>query len=155
MITIYGGKPTTFRHLAEATLAQLTPYFPNIKSPWTATALLPGGAIARTETDKTANALSQSYPFLPTLLLSRYLSAYGSDVMDMLSAVSSITDMGRHFGHNLYQIEVTYLIQHEWASSAEDILWRRSKLGLKFTPDQVAILEHWLTAEFGVIGILK
>lgn len=147
MITIYGGKLTTFRRLAEATLAQLEPSFPDIKPPWTADAVLPGGEIPHTEMDKTLDVLTKSYPFLSLPLLSRYLSAYGSDTFDMLSAVNSIEDMGRHFGHGLYQIEVAHQIQHEWATSSEDILWRRSKLGLRFDQKQVATLDHWLADE--------
>ena len=148
IITLYGGKLTTFRRLAEAALAQLAPYFPAIKPPWSADSALPGGKISRPETKQTLDTLTGSYPFLPGALLTRYLSAFGSDVFDMLSGVTTIEDMGRHFGHGLYQIEVAYLVEHEWASSAEDILWRRSKLGLRFTLEQAAALDHWLASNY-------
>ena len=147
MMTIYGGKLTTFRCLAESVLAQLTPYFPDIKPPWTADSILPGGEIPSAEMDKTAAALGKSYPFLSVSLLSRYLSAYGSDTLNMLNTVNTIADMGQHFGHGLYQIEVTHLVKHEWATNAEDVLWRRSKLGLQFDQAQVVALDHWLITE--------
>ena len=66
----------------------------------------------------------------------------------MLSGVTTIEDMGKHFGHGLYQVEVAYLVEHEWATSAEDILWRRSKLGLRFTLEQAAALDHWLASNY-------
>ena len=153
MVTIYGGKLTTFRCLAEAVLTQLVPYFPAIKPPWTADARLPGGNIPHTELDKTATVLGQSYPFLASSLLSRYLSAYGSETLSMLSAVTTIADMGQHFGHGLYQLEAKYLVEYEWATSSEDILWRRSKLGLKFDQAQVDALDRWLVSECGSSAI--
>ena len=146
LLTIYGGKLTTFRRLAEAATARLAPYFPAIQPPWSARAQLPGGKTSRAEG---ADALAKSHPFLPSDLRARYLRAYGEQVFDMLGAVDSMAQMGQHFGHGLYQIEAVYLIRNEWAACAEDILWRRSKLGLRFTPGEAATLQRWLETEFG------
>lgn len=143
MITIYGGKLTTFRRLAEAVLARLSPYFPDLKPPWTAESVLPGGQGGN---NQIVDALTTAHPFLPRALLSRYASAYGSDAFDMLGEVKVIEDMGERFGDDLYQVEAEYLVRNEWAVTAEDLLWRRSKLGLGFDRDQVAALERWLAA---------
>ena len=142
IVTIYGGKLTTFRRLAEATLAKLAPYFPAAKPPWTADAVLPGGG------GETPDALRATYPFLPPPLCERYLSAYGGDAFALLGNAAAIADLGTHFGHGLYETEVAYQIAHEWATDAEDILWRRTKLGLRFEPSQVAALERWLASQF-------
>ena len=145
LITLYGGKLTTFRRLAEETVTKLAPYFPALSPPWTATATLPG-APNQTTAD-TAQELRAAYPFLPPDLSQRYASAYGTDAFALFNNATASADLGKHFGHGLYQTEVAYLLENEWASSAEDILWRRSKLGLRFTPPQRAALETWLAAE--------
>ena len=151
MVTLYGGKLTTFRRLAEAVLAGLTPYFPDAKSPWTADSPLPGYEISTTggndDGDDTAEALRASHPFLPDELRARFSAAYGSDALDMLASVTTMEAMGKHFGHGLYQVEAAYQVRNEWAVSAEDILWRRTKLGLEFTPGQVAALDRWLASQ--------
>lgn len=146
MVTVYGGKLTTFRRLAEAVLAELTPYFPAIRPPWTAAAPLPGGE--RMAADEIVEALSKTYPFLPPSLRERYLSAYADQAFKMLGNAAAIGDLGRHFGHGLYETEAAYLVEHEWAGSAEDILWRRTKLGLRFEAREVAGLQEWLDARF-------
>ena len=157
MVTLYGGKLTTFRRLAEAVLAGLTPYFPDAKSPWTANSPLPGYEIFTTggdgDRDDTAEALRASHPFLSDALRARFSAAYGSDALDMLAGVTTIEAMGRHFGHGLYQVEAAYQARNEWAVSAEDILWRRTKLGLKFTPEQVAALDRWLASQATPDGV--
>jgi len=146
MVTIYGGKLTTFRRLAEAALAELTPYFPAMKPPWTAAAPLPGGEPMAA--DEAADALSKTYPFLPPSLRERYLRAYAGQAFGMLGDAACIGDLGRHFGHGLYEIEAAYLVEHEWAGSTEDILWRRTKLGLRFDAHQAAALDQWLATRF-------
>ena len=156
MVTLYGGKLTTFRRLAEAVLAGLTPYFPDAKSPWTANSPLPGYEISTTDGgdgDDTAEALRASHPFLPDALRARFSAAYGSDAQDMLAGVTTMEAMGRHFGHGLYQVEAAYQVRNEWAVSAEDILWRRTKLGLEFTPGQVATLDRWLASQATPDGV--
>ncbi len=156
MLTIYGGKLTTFRRLAEAAVNKLAPFFPAIKPPWSADAVLPGADMKPADSADAAT-LARAYPFLPRSLVARYLAAYGSESAAMLGATASMDGagaeaadhgMGQHFGHGLYQIEVDYLVDREWARSAEDILWRRSKLGLLFTADETAALERWLQARF-------
>ena len=155
MVTLYGGKLTTFRRLAEAVLAGLTPYFPDAKSPWTADSPLPGYEIFTTgdDGDDTAEALRASHPFLPDALRARFSAAYGSDAQDMLAGVTTMEAMGKHFGHGMYQVEAAYQVRNEWAVSAEDILWRRTKLGLEFTPGQVAALDRWLASQATPDGV--
>lgn len=144
MVTLYGGKLTTFRQLAERVVTKLSLYFPALKPVWSDTAAMPGA----TDPGEMMHTLTKSYAFLPRALVSRYTSAYGSDARALLAGVDSLKDLGECFGGSggdaLYRLEVDYLIRHEWARTAEDILWRRSKLGLRFERDQVAALERWM-----------
>ena len=91
--------------------------------------------------------LQQDYPFIGAHLAHRFANSYGSLTHTLLSKANSESDLGQHFGNQLYQVEVDYLIDHEWARSAEDILWRRTKLGLEFTADQVSALESYLQSK--------
>lgn len=140
LLTIYGGKLTTFRHLAEAAVAKLAAYFPAAGPAWTADSLLPG---ARADGDLDA-ALRRAYAFLPAALRARYAAAYGWDAFVLLGDAASVADLGRHFGRGLYAREVDYLVAWEWAVSAEDVLWRRGKLGLGFSSGEVEGLEGYL-----------
>lgn len=153
LLTVYGGKLTTFRRLAEAALAKLAAHFPAAGPAWTADAVLPGarpGDTAATagaaDNDTVDAALRRAYPFLPPALRARYAAAYGWEAFDMLGDAARIDDLGRHFGHGVYAREADYQTAHEWANTAEDILWRRTKLGLRFQPQQAAALEQHLAA---------
>jgi glycerol-3-phosphate dehydrogenase len=128
ILSIFGGKITTYRELAEHALLKLKPYFPNMGQPWTANKPLPGGNITRPE--KLLRELIHQYPFLSAQLLERYVYSYGSISEYILDEVDSLEAMGQDFGGSLYEIEIDYLCEHEWAQTVEDILWRRSKLGL-------------------------
>ena len=151
LVTIYGGKLSTFRRLAEVALERLAPYFPALKPPWTADSPLPGttrrGGDEKYDYHHTVQALAETCPFLPAALRSRYASAYGGDAFAVLDGVNDIADLGVCFGDDLYEVEVDYLVRREWATCAEDILWRRSKLGLWFNPDQTAALDRWLAEQ--------
>lgn len=143
LLSVYGGKLTTYRKLAESAMHQLKPFFHKLKPDWTAKALLPGGENFFDET-RLLDELQQLIPEVPPLLAKRWIHGYGSRVWKMLNGSESIAALGQHFGHGLYQQEVDYLVAQEWAVSSEDILKRRSKLYLKFSQDQIAQLDEYL-----------
>lgn len=143
LLSVYGGKLTTYRKLAESAMHQLKSFFHKLKPDWTAKALLPGGENFFDET-RLLDELQQRIPEVPPLLAKRWIHGYGSRVWKMLNGGESIAALGQHFGHGLYQQEVDYLVAQEWAVSSEDILKRRSKLYLKFSQDQIAQLDEYL-----------
>lgn len=143
LLSVYGGKLTTYRKLAESAMHQLKPFFHKLKPDWTAKALLPGGENFFDET-RLLDELHQRIPEVPPLLAKRWIHGYGSRVWKMLNGCESIAALGQHFGHGLYQQEVDYVVAQEWAVSSEDILKRRSKLYLKFSQDQIAQLDEYL-----------
>lgn len=143
LLSVYGGKLTTYRKLAESAMHQLKPFFHKLKPDWTAKALLPGGENFFDET-RLLDELQQRIPEVPPLLAKRWIHGYGSRVWKMLNGCESIAALGQHFGHGLYQQEVDYLVAQEWAVSSEDILKRRSKLYLKFSLDQITQLDEYL-----------
>lgn len=140
LLTIFGGKITTFRKLAEEALDLIAPALGNHHGAWTAHACLPGGDIygpkpnnrAVLEFDDYVRGLQQQYAWLPPALVERYARAYGTRIKLLLADKSSIADMGDEVAPSLFAAEVDYLQRYEWATCDEDILWRRSKLGLHF-----------------------
>ncbi|MNQ79316.1 Aerobic glycerol-3-phosphate dehydrogenase [compost metagenome] len=146
LLSVFGGKLTTYRKLAETALQQLAPYFPFAKGPWTATAPLPGGEQMESRS-ALVEALCASHGWLPTSIARRWANLYGSRSWNLLRGVRELADLGEHLGAGLYAREVDYLCQEEWAVSAEDILWRRTKLGLFMSASQQARLEHYLKHE--------
>ncbi|MEM1409116.1 MAG: glycerol-3-phosphate dehydrogenase [Pseudomonadota bacterium] len=130
ILSVYGGKLTTYRKLSENAVGSLTRFFPEASGPWTANASLPGGmGTARTWRHQ-AIGLEKHYDFLPPSLVGRLASAYGDRIHDILGQASCEDDLGRHLGGGLYEKEAEYLLTKEFAQSAEDILERRSKLGM-------------------------
>jgi glycerol-3-phosphate dehydrogenase len=146
LLSVFGGKITTYRRLAEQAMERLRPFFAGIGDPWTATAPLPGGDIPDADFDGFLGQLQARMPWLPPPLAHRYGRAYGTRVYRLLHDAAGLQDLGRHFGEDLYEREVAYLIQEEWAQTAEDILWRRSKLGLHLSAATQANLEDWMGA---------
>ncbi len=140
LLSVFGGKITTYRKLAEAAVDRLAPFFPTMTARWTADTPLPGGDFA--DRDSLAQQLQLQYPWLPLAVQQRYLRSYGSRSHLLLLKAASIADLGEHFGAGLYQAEVDYLCQHEWAVLADEILWRRTKLGLQLDPAQQQRLQH-------------
>ena len=126
LLSVFGGKLTTYRKLAEHAMNQLSNYFPQAGEAWTRTNRLPGAQSFRDCRDQ----LALRYPWLPEEMVQRFCRCYGSLSFRLLSQAGSVEDLGRHFGSDLYQAEVDYLIGNEWALSVEDIIWRRSKLGI-------------------------
>jgi glycerol-3-phosphate dehydrogenase len=129
VLSIFGGKITTYRELAKHAMQKLSSYLPHMGPEWTATTPLPGGDI--TSAADYSRQLQKKYPFLPCELLQRYAFSYGSLSEKILNDVSSIETLGQDFGNTLFAKEVDYLIDNEWAQTCDDILWRRTKLGLR------------------------
>jgi glycerol-3-phosphate dehydrogenase len=142
LLSVFGGKLTTYRKLAESALAQLAPYFTQIKPSWTATATLPGGEDMTTP-QALSSRIRDQYDWVPTEIARRWATTYGSRIWRLLEGVRNLGDLGEHIGGGLYTREVDYLCSEEWATTAHDILWRRSKLGLFTTPaEQQALVEY-------------
>lgn len=135
-LSIFGGKITTYRRLAEHAMERLAPFFPGAGGAWTATAPLPGAAMDA----RHAGELRRAYPFLSEAVADRLLRAYGSDAKAILGEARRAEDLGRDFGYGFTEREVDWLVREEWARSAADILWRRSKLGLHLDAGAAAAL---------------
>lgn len=144
LLAIFGGKITTYRELAEEALQLLHPYIPKAGPPWTANSPLPGGDIPDANFPAFLQHFQKEYAWLSKSLTHRYARNYGTNAYVLLQNINTINDLGQHFGAGLYQHEVEYLIANEWAETAEDILWRRTKLGLQFTPSATAKLAAFL-----------
>ncbi|SDU15197.1 homodimeric glycerol 3-phosphate dehydrogenase (quinone) [Pseudomonas pohangensis] len=143
LLSVFGGKLTTYRKLAEAALEQLQPWFPDMADCWTEHASLPGGE-KMDSPDQLARHLTRHSPWLPAPLARRWAHSYGSRSGQLMEGVAKLEQLGEHFGSDLYQREVDYLCRVEWAQTAEDILWRRSKLGLFLDTGQQARLQDYL-----------
>ncbi|MGQ0664641.1 MAG: glycerol-3-phosphate dehydrogenase [Pseudomonadota bacterium] len=129
-LSVFGGKLTTFRKLAEHALGHLAPFFPGMKQPWTADAALPGGDLLGGDFEAFAGALAMSFPWLPEAHGRGLARRHGTRVMRILKGARALPDLGQHFGAGLYAREVDLLIAEEWARESEDILFRRTKFGL-------------------------
>ncbi|MGZ8292049.1 MAG: glycerol-3-phosphate dehydrogenase [Telluria sp.] len=152
MLTVFGGKITTFRKLAEEAVDWLGPALGNRTSGWTAGACLPGGDLfggrptnrSVLEFGQWMEGVKSSYAWLPPALAQRYARAYGSRIQLLLAHRQSLSDMGKQIVPGLYEAEAIYLMEHEWATRAADILWRRSKLGLHAGPGSEQVLDDWI-----------
>ncbi len=144
VLNIFGGKITTYRRLAEAALDKIGTVLPLSQGKWTAGVALPGGDFAHDGVGALVSGLKRDYPFLTDYWARRLVRAYGTEARAILGKARTATDLGQDFGATLTEAEVTWLTTHEYARSADDILWRRSKLGLRMTPQQVQDLNDWL-----------
>ncbi len=142
LLTVLGGKITTYRRLSEKALDLLRGVFPRSGPAWTNGVHLPGGSF--TDWAALQQVYRDRYPWLPDSLRVRLLRGYGTLCATLLDRAAGIPDLGQHFGAGLYQREVDYLCRREWALTAEDILWRRTKLGLQLRPAQVDALQAYL-----------
>ncbi|MCB1342623.1 MAG: glycerol-3-phosphate dehydrogenase, partial [Pseudooceanicola sp.] len=143
------GKITTYRKLAEAAMARLLPFFPGAPGDWTAGEALPGGAFPVDGAAALAGRLRADYPFLTGPWARRLVRTYGTRAHAMLGAARGALDLGQDFGATLTETEIGWLMDHEWAQSAEDVLWRRTKLGLHLDADAAARIEAWMAARRG------
>ena len=149
LLNVFGGKITTYRRLSEHALQKLKPYFPAARGDWTAGAKLPGGDIPEADFVRFLAEQTRRYPWLGPEAVLRLARAYGTRLKGILRDARSLADLGTHFGGDLYQREVEYLVEQEWARSAEDVLWRRSKLGLHLTPAAMQRLREWFSIGAG------
>ena len=146
MLSVFGGKITTYRKLAEHALEKLKPFFPAMKPAWTATAPLPGGDMPDADFERFLAELRKVQPWLPAELAHHYARLYGTRTTDVLNGARDLAGLGQHFGGLLYQAEIDYLRRAEWARTAEDVLDRRTKHGLHITPDQRAAVQRFMGA---------
>ena len=142
LLSVFGGKLTTYRKLAEHALDKLHKYYPQAGKAWTKEAVLPGGDIAGTRDDYAA-ALRRRFN-LPESLTRRYSRTYGSNSELILTNVEGLGDLGEDFGHDLYEAELRYLVEKEWAVTLDDVIWRRTKLGMRLNDAQKQRISDWL-----------
>jgi glycerol-3-phosphate dehydrogenase len=146
LLSVFGGKLTTYRKLAEAALAKLQPHIGGSRLNWTHAAVLPGGDVPRGDFPAFVRDVKRRWTFLPDALALRLARSYGTEMETILADASHIGDLGPSFGAGLTTAEIDYLIAFEWAETSEDILWRRTKLGLHMTPQECGALTRYLTA---------
>ena len=152
LLSIFGGKITTFRKLAEEAVDLIAPLLGVTQPAWTADACLPGGDLfgptpsnrSVREFDAFVAALQTAYAWLPTTLVARFARAYGTRTHQLLAHHKRVEDLGQQILPGLYAAEVDYLIRHEWVSCAADLLWRRSKLGLHLPASAAGTLDAWI-----------
>jgi glycerol-3-phosphate dehydrogenase len=149
LLSVFGGKITTYRRLAEHALARLAPYLPPMSGPWTGDSPLPGGDIAGGDFEAFVAGAHRRWPFLDAAMLRRLARAYGTRIDRILGDAGSLAELGRDFGAGLHAAEVDYLIAEEWVRRADDLLWRRSKLGLHSGDDTRQALEDHLAERLG------
>jgi glycerol-3-phosphate dehydrogenase len=145
-LSIFGGKITTYRRLAEHALAKLAPFLPQAGAPWTSGTKLPGGDLPGNDPAAFAAELRREYPFLDAALARRLTRSYGGEARRILNGAKAFDGLGRHFGAGLTERELDWLVKEEWARTPEDILWRRSKLGLRMRQDEARAVAAWLGA---------
>ena len=146
LISVFGGKITTFRRLAEQAMEDLMPFFPDLGRPWTRRAPLPGGEIADGNFSAFVAEFVRRHPFLPAALARHYARLYGTRASALIGDAVALGDLGRHFGGLLYEREAQFLIDTEWAHTAQDILERRTKHDLHLDVDAKVQLERWMAA---------
>ncbi|MEZ9556283.1 glycerol-3-phosphate dehydrogenase [Vibrio splendidus] len=145
LLSIFGGKLTTYRKLGEAALKKLEPHLTNMGAPWTANNTLPGGNFSCSR-EQLAKMIHTKYPWASEALLLRYVTQFGTYTWKLLEGANSEADLGSQFSneaHGVYQVEIDYLINEEMAMTDEDILWRRTKLGLYMSEsEQQAVTDY-------------
>jgi glycerol-3-phosphate dehydrogenase len=146
LLSVVGGKLTTYRRVAEEALLRLAAFFPGAGAPWTRDVPLPGGDFGGRSRAELAADLAASCPFVGSAAAERLVAAYGTLARQMMAGARRREDLGIHFGADLYEREVAHLAAREWAMTADDILWRRTKLGLRFGPAERDRLSEWLAA---------
>ena len=148
LLSIYGGKITTHRRLAEEALEKLAPYLKGTKARegWTGKTPLPGGDIDVSAVEALSAELMRNHPFLTAAHANRLAHAYGTRAGKLLGNAKSADDLGQWFGASLTEAEVRYLMSQEWACTAEDIVWRRSKLGLRLSSVEITAIDDWISA---------
>lgn len=144
ILSVFGGKITTHRKLAESAMEKIGAFFPDAEQSWTAGVPLPGGDFPVDGVAALTARLSKQYPFLTVAWTNRLIKAYGMDAFDVLADATTKAALGKDFGATLTEREVVWLIQKEFAHTAEDIVWRRSKLGLRMSVEDINALDKWM-----------
>jgi glycerol-3-phosphate dehydrogenase len=155
LLSIFGGKITTFRRLAEQALRELAPFFPEMKGPWTTTEPLPGGDMVKSDLGAFERDLRARYASIDSRLLGALARRHGTRSSRVLEDADTVADLGRHFGDTLFAAEVDYLIAQEWATTAEDILWRRTKCGLHMTAAERESVAQYLSDRSGLRALTR
>jgi glycerol-3-phosphate dehydrogenase len=144
LLSVFGGKITTFRKLSEHALEKIKPFFPAMGEAWTRRGVLPGGDMPKADFDQFLGDMKKAYPWLPAPVLKHYARLYGSRLTQLLGDARGMGDLGLCFGGVFYEREAYFLISEEWAETAEDILDRRTKHGLKLTDSERAAFIGWM-----------
>lgn len=144
MLNVYGGKITTYRRLAESAFDKLSSYFPNAGPNWTASAHLPGGDFKVDGVYDLISDVVKKYSFVNEKWAKRLVKCYGTEIFDIFGNANTLDDLGINFGAGLTEKEVNWLMQKEFAVTTDDIIWRRTKLGLRMSAEQVKALENWI-----------
>ncbi|MBZ0161305.1 MAG: glycerol-3-phosphate dehydrogenase [Notoacmeibacter sp.] len=144
VVNIFGGKITTYRKLAEAMLAEVEDMLGKRKPAWTRGTRLPGGDFEPTGYDALVAGMAERYPFAGTQLLERLVRLYGTETATLLGDAKSIADLGPDFGAGLHEAEIRYLMKYEWAMEADDVLYRRTRLGIRMTAGQIEAVDRWM-----------
>lgn len=144
VINIFGGKITTYRKLSESMMKKIEVLIGARFGSWTATSHLPGGDFEVADYDSLVSKLLGDFTFLDSLLAKRLIRSYGTNAWLMMEGALEIEDIGLDFGGTLSQREVEYLMKYEWAECAEDVVWRRTKLGIRLDKKQISALENWM-----------
>ncbi|PQQ23621.1 glycerol-3-phosphate dehydrogenase [Photorhabdus hindustanensis] len=144
LLSVFGGKLTTYRKLAEHATEKLMQYYPNAGKTWTKNGQLPGGNLEGCDRDGYARLLRKRYNWLPEGVAVRYARTYGSNSELILQGANNLTDLGESFGHGLYEAELRYLADNEWVVELDDAIWRRTKLGMWLKEEQKQRIATWL-----------
>jgi glycerol-3-phosphate dehydrogenase len=144
VLNVFGGKITTYRRLAESALARLAAHFPAATGAWTARVPLPGGDFPHDGVADVTARLRSAHPYLTAPHATRLIRTYGTEAFAVLEGAQSYADLGRDFGATLSEAEVRWLMAQEWARGAADVVWRRTKLGLVMTADEIAALDGYM-----------
>jgi glycerol-3-phosphate dehydrogenase len=150
ILSIYGGKLTTYRKLAEAALNTLRPFFPGMRPAWTGNEALPGGDMPNHDRAACIAETARRYPGMPPDLVRDLVRRHGTRALRVLGDAKVPADLGRDFGANLHEREIDYLVREEWAQTAEDVLWRRTKCGIAMSEAQRAAVEDHLASRLAV-----
>lgn len=149
LLSIFGGKLTTYRKLGETAMKMLNPYFSKMGKPWTRNVALPGGDFDYPRAQLVSNICNQ-HSWLSEKTAVRYVNQFGTLVWTLLENITCEADMGQMFGEGVYQVEIDYLMDHEFSQKAEDVLWRRTKLGLYLTQEQQAEVAQYIDEKSGI-----
>lgn len=144
LLSVFGGKITTYRKLAEEVVDRLAPLLGNQRASWTADVALPGGDVPGADIEAYTYAMATRYPWLPSALLERYVTTYGTRLTRLIGTAKALTELGAEVLPGVFAAELAYLVRFEWATTGDDILWRRSKLKLHLNHNAESVLDTWL-----------